>query len=484
MTKKPTNNNEDVVAKISKDRVLRRHMGYESHYMFFVMYFAHYIKYAIAEFHKDIFRITEDTRHTLACIVAFRGSGKSTLITFSYAIWAVLGVQQKKFVLIICQTQAQAKQHMANLKYELEHNTLLKSDMGPFREEIGVGEWAMGSLVFRNTGARITIASIDQSIRGVRHRQYRPDLIILDDIENTDSTRTFESRNKIAEWFSREIVPLGDMGTRIMMVGNLVHEDSLMMRIKHKMDDNEINGIYKWFPLIDDKGICLWPEKFDTPEKIEELRLRVGNDIAWQQEYLLHAVSDTARAVAPEWIQYYDEPLVLKERCPLEYAAVDLAISEKDTADYTAIVSATMTGLNGTKHLYIHPNPINNRVSFPDAITCMKTVGESLGENGLMFIEATGFQEGYIQQLTRDGFQKVVGVKPMTDKRSRLALTGELIKNGTILFPRTGCELLIAQITNFGNERHDDLADAFSMLVTHAISYKRSIISFDDYFFA
>jgi len=298
-TKQQSKSEGNVFQKIANDRTVRRKIGFDSHYLFFVMYFAHYVKYAIAEFHKDIFRITEDTRHTLACIVAFRGSGKSTLITFSYAIWAILGIQQKKFVLIVCQTQAQAKQHMANLKYELENNRLLKSDMGPFQEEFGAAEWAMSSLVFKNTGARITIASIEQSIRGIRHRQYRPDLIILDDIENTDSTRTYENRSKIADWFSREIVPLGDMGTRIVMVGNLVHEDSLMMRIKQKIDDKELNGIYKWFPLLDEMGNCLWPEKFDTLEKIEELRLRVGNETAWQQEYLLHAVSDVSRVVAP-----------------------------------------------------------------------------------------------------------------------------------------------------------------------------------------
>src|ERR1700690_4379713 len=115
------NNNfidDNAFDEISKNRNVRREVARQSHLMFFHLYFPHYVKYAIAEFQKDIFRVTEDQSNKLACIVAFRGSGKSTLVTFSYSLWATLGIQQKKFVLIICQTQAQARQHMANLKFE------------------------------------------------------------------------------------------------------------------------------------------------------------------------------------------------------------------------------------------------------------------------------------------------------------------------------------------------------------------------------
>jgi len=458
------NNEKNIFQQIASDRVLRQKIGYENHYLFFVMYFAHYIKYAIAEFHKDIFRITEDTRHALACIVAFRGSGKSTLITFSYAIWAVLGVQQKKFILIICQTQAQARQHMANLKYELENNQLLKSDMGPFREEIGSGEWAMSSLVFRNTGARIMIASIEQSIRGIRHREHRPDLIILDDIENTDSTRTFEGRTKVSEWFSREIVPLGDIGTRILMVGNLVHEDSLMMRIKQKIDNKELDGIYRWFPLLDEQNKCLWPEKFDTPEKIEDLRLRVGNEIAWRQEYLLQAVSDTMRVVFPEWIHYYDE-LPSSGSYDYRYTAIglDLAISEKDTADYTGMVAAMVFGRRENMRAYILPNPVNERLTFPQQVDRAKLLSSSM-QNAKLFIEDVGYQRALVQELKRQYFDAEGVQVHGLDKRARLATITHHIQSGKILFPKVGAEKLIYQLTGFGNEKHDDLADAFSIL--------------------
>lgn len=483
MNNQPINNNEgdEVFKAIVSNRTMRQHLARKSHHMFFLMFFPHYIRYPIAEFHKDIFRITEDETNNLACIVAFRGSGKSTLVTFSYALWSVLGVQQKKFVLIICQTQAQARQHMANLKFELEHNTLLKSDMGPFREEVATGNWAISSLVFSNTGARIMIASIDQSIRGIRHREHRPDLIILDDIEDGNSVRTFESRNKIAEWFSREVVPLGDLGTRIILVGNLLHEDSLMMRLKQKIDNKEVRGIYRWFPLLDEDDKCLWPGKFDTKEKIEDLRKSVGNEIAWQQEYLLRIVSDASRVIFPEWIRYYDPSIeILKANDDRDrvYAAVDLAISEKSTADCTAIVRAIVTGYEDNLRIYILPNPINKRMGFPEAIANLKVVISTLGSSGKLFVETVGFQEAYLQQLVDDGYNKVEGVKITLDKRSRLAMTSSMVQQGKILFPSAGCEELLAQILNFGVERHDDLADAFSMLIQKIMEMEENNGSF------
>ena len=60
---------------------------------------------------------------------------------------------------------------------------------------------------------------------------------------------------------------------------------------------------------------------------------------------------------------------------------------------------------------------------------------------------------------------KATTVKPTTDKRTRLALTAPLIQSAKVKFPKKGAEEIIRQITGFGVEKHDDVADAFSMLI-------------------
>ena len=458
---------DDLMKKITEDRVIRRGITKQSHLMFFLTYFPHYVKHPVAEFHKDIFRITEDQSNTLACIVAFRGSGKSTLVTFSYSLWSILGVQEKKFVLIICQTQAQAKQHMSNLKSELDNNTLLKGDLGPFHEDFNSNvQWAISSLVFENTRARIMVASIDQSIRGMRHHEHRPDLIILDDIEDINSTKTMEGRNKTFDWFTREVIPLGDIGTRIIVVGNLLHEDSLMMRLKRKITDKEMPGVYFWFPLINTDGKCLWPGKFNSQEKIEDLKQSIGTPLAWRQEYMLEIISDSSRVIHPEWIQFYDQLPAGRPRKVL--VGIDLAISTKESADYTAMVAIAIYGSGSNIRGYVLPDPFNERITYPEFIYHIREIIGSFKKAGFpspeFVVESNGFQEIYVSTMSNIGCE-VKGVKHLNDKRSRLAIVGSFIENATILFPKEGCEDLILQLTGFGRENHDDISDSFGMAV-------------------
>jgi len=474
------NPSTELLSSIAKDRTVRQNVTRESHLFFFLIYFPHYVKYEIAPFQDEIFDLTQDASKKLVCIVAFRGSAKSTIVTFSYTLWAILGVQNKKYVLIVCQTRAQAKQHMMNIRHELETNALLKSDLGPFREENDT-EWASSSLVFENVGARITIASLEQSIRGFKHNQYRPDLIILDDIEDLNSTKTLESRNKTFDWFSREVVPLGDIDTRIILVGNLLHEDSLMMRLKTKIQKGEMDGTFKWYPLLDDEKTCLWPGKFDRPEKIEALRRSVANELAWQQEYLLQIISDSTRVIFPEWIQYYDAlPANIATEARAVFIGVDLAISLKETADYTAVVTAVLHQIENELNLYILPNPVNKRMPYPETTRTIRMIAQNLpyGVEPLVVIESNGFQEIYADQLAGSGVQ-VEGVKNTTDKRSRLAMTSHYIQTGIIKFPRNGAEELINQLTGFGIEGHDDLADAFAMAVIRSLGIMEDSRAFD-----
>jgi predicted phage terminase large subunit-like protein len=63
----------------------------------------------------------------------------------------------------------------------------------------------------------------------------------------------------------------------------------------------------------------------------------------------------------------------------------------------------------------------------------------------------------------------VEGIPAIGDKRARLKIAAQYIKNGTVLFPRHGAEELIIQLLNFGNEEHDDLVDALVYLILELI---------------
>lgn len=461
-----------------KDRKVRVAITKESHWYFFHFYFAHYVKYPTADFHNEMFDLTGNESAGNLFIVAFRGCGKSTIITTSYPIWAILGKQQKRFILIICQTQSQAKQHMMNLRRELESNDVLKRDLGPFKEESD--EWGSSSLVFPRLGARISTASSEQSIRGLRHNQHRPDLIICDDVEDLASTKTREGRNKTYEWLTSEVIPTGDRNTRLVIVGNLLHEDSLLMRIKERIDKGAMKGVFKEYPLIKN-GEILWLGKYPSMEAIEEDKQKASNEFAWQREYLLNIIADEEQAIHREWIQYYDT-IPDKIKVDGEYTShieirigIDPAISKSDAADYTAMVPGLLYEYEAYSHrLYILPKIINRRLNFPETIEMCKTLEESYTRDKWVkpkfVVEGVAYQKALPEQMEVEGIENVLVTRPgVQDKRSRLVLTANFIKSGRVLFPREGAEQLIQQLVHFGVEKHDDLADAFANLV-HSIA--------------
>src|SRR6185295_7305844 len=179
----------------------RKAAVYKSHLLFFSTYFPHYIEFPLAKFHHEIFRITEDESIQTFLLMAFRSSAKSTILTFSYLLWSVFGKQQKKFVLILSQTQQQAQLLLKNVREEMENNILLRQDFGPFTD--GNSEWSQNSLVLPKYNCKILAVSTEQSVRGIRHKENRPDLIICDDIEDASSVKTKESRDKTFSFLTR-----------------------------------------------------------------------------------------------------------------------------------------------------------------------------------------------------------------------------------------------------------------------------------------
>lgn len=481
--------NENELIEIKKKRSVRKVLAKNSHFWFFTIYFGHYIGYPFAQFHHEMFSVTEDSTLKLAVLVAFRGSGKSTLMSLSYPIWAITGCQQKKFVLIVSQTQTQARLHLSNIKRELESNELLKNDIGPFQEISE--EWGATSIVLSNFDARIAIASTEQSIRGMRHGQYRPDLVICDDVEDLNSVKTREGRDKTFQWLTGEVFPIGDKTTKIVIIGNLLHEDCLLMRLKSAIENNKLNGKFLSYPLVDENETILWPAKFPNMEAIKNLRETIGTESAWYREYLLKIISDASRVIHPEWIHYYDEITNTKD-FQFIGTGVDLAISQKESADFTSMITAKVYGRKENLRIYIQPNPINERLDFPQTIERVKSLTEVLGRESKIFIEDVGYQKALIQQLSS---QKIncegVGVGGQ-DKRCRLTLISHLVEQGVVLFPKFGAEELLLQLVGFGIEKHDDLADAFSLLLHKILEFDNQPIpgihiiswgsAFDDYY--
>lgn len=459
---------EKLFDEILSDKTTRKALVQKRLEYFFPIYFHRYMQYETADFQKEIFDILEDESIKLAVICAFRGSAKSTIITTAYVLWSILGVQERKFIVICGQTEQKARQYLINIKNELLHNELLKRDLGPFTEEKNdLGNAT--AIIIKKLNVKIMISSVEQSIRGMRHGEHRPDLIILDDIEDTQSVKTKEGRDKTFNWLTSEVIPAGDKRTRIIAVGNLLHEDSVLKRLEKKIesgDMTQLNGVYREYPIFDEQKNILWPGKYPTHDDIETERQKTMSETAWYREYLLKIVSTEEQIVHPDWIQFYNE--VPRSGLHTIGIGIDLAVSQKDSADYTAMVVGHIYDTGKHLKIYIQPNPINERVPFPAQVELIKALIAIQKQHHYRvktYVEDVAYQKALVQLLESQRYD-VEGVPTgRSDKAARLRLTTSLIKEGRILFPEKGCEELIMQLTGFGKETHDDLADAFAILI-------------------
>lgn len=471
MTKKEL---EIIKEQLITDQNFRKKVTRENFMWFFIAYFGEYIDYAIADVHKEMFYLAEDTDTPMKVVVTFRSSGKSTILSLVYPIWAMLGKQQKKHIIIASYTQPQAKLILENLKSTLETNELLIADHGKFKFKDDT--WSSDTLILPKYDTRISIASTGSTIRGARHKKYRPDLFILDDIESLESVKSKESRDNTAKWLERDVIPAGDKSTNVLVLGNLLHRDDLINRLITKIETNQLDGRYLKVPLVDSEGRINWLGKYPTKKDIEKEKRRVGDEIAFAREFLLKIISEDDQVITESMFHYYDELPDSVYRIS-GFIGVDLAIGEENHNDKTAIVGGYLYRINGKVKLYILPVIVNKRLNFHDALSATSQYVQNMatGDQTYIYVEKVGYQSAFTETMKRNGFHNADHFEIKgRDKRQRLATTVHPMSNGDVLFPKRGIEVLRDQLLSFGVERYDDLVDAFSILVIKAFEKNRS----------
>jgi predicted phage terminase large subunit-like protein len=425
---------------------------------FCLIYLPHYFSLPAADFHPELINLLEDWNNELLSIAGFRGSAKSTFGGLALPLWAALE-NKAKFIIPINETDEVVKLTIANIRQELEDNEFILADYGlQIDNKLSATKFTESNILLSN-GCRIWGRSRGQKIRGLRHKQYRPDLVIIDDPEEREKVQKKEYRDKTEQWLRGDVIPsIEESKARLVVIGNVLHTDSLMARLK--VDEVFIHRDYS---LIDKNGKCVWQGKYLNEAALKKQEAKVGR-IAWMREYLLKVVPPDDQEVKEEWIQYYDR--LPKDSAGKGGVGVDLAISKKETADFTAMVSGILSLDNAQPKIYVIPNPVNEHLTFHETIEQMKSIhiAMRLYAHPTFYIEDVAYQKAAIQEANRH-MLSVQAMKAGGDKRARLRTAATYIQNGVVLFPKKGCEDLIAQLLGFGVEDHDDLVDALVYLI-------------------
>ena len=201
-------------------------------------------------------------------IAAPRGEAKSTYVSMFFLLWCVV-TARIHYALLTADAKEQACALLEAAKAELEANPRLAAD---FPDHTGQGRiWNVGTiLTFSNI--KLQAMGAGKKMRGLRHGPFRPELVLLDDLENDENVQSPEQRDKLQGWLQKTVLNLGppDGSLKIVYVGTVLHYDSVLARTLKKPGWKALNF----------RSIIQWPEDRAIWDKWESIYAEEGKDAA------------------------------------------------------------------------------------------------------------------------------------------------------------------------------------------------------------
>jgi hypothetical protein len=229
--------------------------------------------------------------------MAFRGAAKSTRAEEAICIRSWF--QREKNVLILGDSEQRAVERLRAIKNIIETNAYAQELFG-----VGPGSiWNDGQAVLSN-GVMLQAYGRGQSLRGVKHLDWRPSLIFMDDLEDKESVATPEARNKTLVWYVSTVVPALDSNGRMRMAATPLHPEALAPKLAASE-----SWTFKTYPIIyrNPKGtwVASWPEKYPVQWALnmrQEMK-QVGKEEEFDQEYMCQARNPATQVFTPDMIR-------------------------------------------------------------------------------------------------------------------------------------------------------------------------------------
>jgi predicted phage terminase large subunit-like protein len=328
-------------------------------------------------------------------------------------------------------------------------------------------------------------------MRGRRHGPYRPDLVLLDDIENDENVRSPEQRDKLERWLTRTVLKLGPANDTmdVFLIGTILHYDSVLSRVMRK-------------PLWESRRFCALmcqPDRMDLWERWEEYLRNDGEPDAdkWYRE---HQADMDAGAVV-SWPAQRPLLALMKIRAE-DRDAFDSELQNNPVSGESAIFTNVHFWVNRLKEWIFYgacdpslgkrgksrdPSAIlvggfsksSGILDIVEAAICRR-LPDRIIEDIIAFqaeyrcikwaVESVQFQEYLRQQLVKVSAMRgcpvpALPVNPHDDKELRIESLQPHVKNGLIRF-HSSQVVLLDQLRHYPAADHDDGPDCLEMLWT------------------
>lgn len=449
-------------------------------------------------------------------IVIPRSHAKTSLVSKAFVLWCIL-TERVHFIALFSNIYSQSTSILADLRRTLKTNPRILAAWGSLLDASAPGVRDNDAEIITSTGICFRVAGSGVETRGWTFGPYRPQLILGDDIESRDSVATKTQRDKLERWWDADVQPMRDLAaSRILIVGTILHTDSLLNRkLKHKtartffrsalQDQPTRKDLWdEWAQTWTEQGKdaadafyrdnasemergarVLWPD--GMPLKMLMERKREVGAFAFQTEYQNEPVADGSTLVSEAWLTHRptflagESPMILdgSEQIALAdlrtISTVDVAISQKEGADYFVI---TTGGRTKDGRIYIW-DVVRTHLTAPEQIRAIFQVYAKWHAERVR-IEVVAYQQALKEMVDEAGRREGVylpteGYHPDKDKVRRMTRWQPLFEQGLVRFCDTVPSSCIDELLSFPLGEHDDFVDTVTMLLDGLASSPRFV---------
>jgi hypothetical protein len=195
-----------------------------------------------------------------------RGFSK-TLVLKLYVIWLIL-FTNRRFILVVCNTATLAENFLSDVIDMLDH-TNIKAVFGTWNASAEQDTRAYKKFNFRGRDIVLAALGAGSSIRGLNLKFVRPDVVLMDDMQNRDEAKNPDIARELLIWMLGTLMKACDPHRCLFLfVGNMYpFEGSILRKLKHSAE---------WISFITAgilaDGSSLWPEHRSIEDLLAELR--------------------------------------------------------------------------------------------------------------------------------------------------------------------------------------------------------------------
>jgi len=429
--------------------------------------------------HDQIFDLIDSGEPRIA-IAAPRGFGKTSIVGLALAAKKIL-FEQSKVLLFVGMGFDSACQQTENLKMELISNKLVRNAFQPIkaRSAAGIDEsfskkaWVVSdrTLVYpRGSG---------QQIRGILYKNSRPDMLIIDDLEDPDTIENDDIRFKRKIWFHADLMKATsrvDKNWQVVYIDTLKHEDSLL---------EELIESPKWASLrleaCDDELNPTAPEFMPAIDVREEYDYHKKHGIldVFYREFRNIPISTEDAVFKSNYFKYYSEHgdrLKVHERTGQKEELIQanrlVNVVIVDPAKTVKLQSAdSAVGVIGVdrQSRKIFVRDIFSGKVMPDEL--YNVMFEKVKEYNarVMAVEVTSLESFISQPIenemrVRGVFPLYFPMKAIGKKEARVATLAPLYKLGYVYHNQDACTKLESQLLGFPRSKYWDVMDMFAYI--------------------